>query len=80
MSVKEATGSNAGIPSPEEETSAEEPATEPEVQAKPAKSAKGDSRTDMVGKALGLLVLLNRLRTLDIDAISVTPPWVGANA
>jgi DNA-binding IclR family transcriptional regulator len=58
MSVKEATGSNAGIPSPEEETSAEEPATEPEAQAKPAKSAKGDSRTDMVGKALGLLVLL----------------------
>ena len=31
---------------------------EPEAQAKPAKSAKGDSRTDMVGKALGLLVLL----------------------
>lgn len=58
MSVKEATGSNAGIPFPEEETSAEEPATEPEAQAKPAKSAKGDSRTDMVGKALGLLVLL----------------------
>ncbi len=61
MSVKEATGGDAGIQSPEEapaEESAKESANEPGAQAKPAKSAKGDSRTDMVGKALGLLVLL----------------------
>lgn len=57
MSVKEATGGDAGIQSPEE-APAEESANEPAAQAKPAKSAKGDSRTDMVGKALGLLVLL----------------------
>lgn len=59
--MKEATGGDAGIQSPEEapaEGSVNEPANEPGVQAKPAKSAKGDSRTDMVGKALGLLVLL----------------------
>ena len=29
-----------------------------EVPSKPAKAARDDSRTDMVGKALGLLVLL----------------------
>ncbi|MBT2549015.1 IclR family transcriptional regulator [Arthrobacter sp. ISL-65] len=42
MSVKEATGGNAAADTPAEET----------------KPAKGESRTDMVGKALGLLVLL----------------------
>ncbi|MET3936792.1 DNA-binding IclR family transcriptional regulator [Arthrobacter sp. OAP107] len=48
MSVKEATGEDA---SPETPVEAGGP-------DKAAKSAKGESRTDMVGKALGLLVLL----------------------
>lgn len=49
MSVKEATGKDAsqGIPVAAADTPAEE-----------VKPAKGESRTDMVGKALGLLVLL----------------------
>jgi DNA-binding IclR family transcriptional regulator len=59
MSVKEATGNDAGIQSPEEARFPEgASAAEVDLQAKPAKPAKDDSRTDMVGKALGLLVLL----------------------
>jgi DNA-binding IclR family transcriptional regulator len=53
MSVKEATGSGARIQSTQEAS-----AEGPDLKGKPAKSAKDDSRTDMVGKALGLLVLL----------------------
>ena len=53
MSVKEATGNDAGIQSPEAA-----PATGLDPAAKPAKAGKDDARTDMVGKALGLLVLL----------------------
>lgn len=65
MSVKEATGNDAGIQPPEEIKAPDEArfpeeasAAEGGLKAKPAKPGKGDSRTDMVGKALGLLVLL----------------------
>jgi DNA-binding IclR family transcriptional regulator len=65
MSVKEATGNDAGIQPPEEIKAPDEArfpeeasAAEGGLKAKPAKPGKDDSRTDMVGKALGLLVLL----------------------
>jgi DNA-binding IclR family transcriptional regulator len=59
MSVKEATGNDAGIQSPDETRFSEEvSAAGADLKAKSAKPAKDDSRTDMVGKALGLLVLL----------------------
>ena len=50
MSVNQATDESAAAEYP-----VENPAAAP---SKPAKAAKEDSRTDMVGKALGLLVLL----------------------
>jgi DNA-binding IclR family transcriptional regulator len=59
MSVKEATGNDAGTESPDEARLHEEAsAAEGRPEARPAKPAKDESRTDMVGKALGLLVLL----------------------
>jgi DNA-binding IclR family transcriptional regulator len=59
MSVKEATGNDASTESPDEARLPEEAsAAEGRPEAKPAKPAKDESRTDMVGKALGLLVLL----------------------
>jgi DNA-binding IclR family transcriptional regulator len=48
MSVKEATGEDASPATP----------VEADAPAEAARPAKGESRTDMVGKALGLLVLL----------------------
>ena len=49
MSVKEATG---------EDASPDTPVAAADTPAEEVKPAKGESRTDMVGKALGLLVLL----------------------
>ena len=57
MSVKEATGNDTGIQA-SPEAAAGPDAKGPGPKAKAAKTAKEDSRTDMVGKALGLLVLL----------------------
>jgi DNA-binding IclR family transcriptional regulator len=62
MSVKEATGNDANVQAAEAAAAAAA-ADEPSgatrgVKAKATKAAKDDSRTDMVGKALGLLVLL----------------------
>lgn len=51
--MKEATGNDAGIQSAQKAS-----AEGPDPKGRGAKSPKGDSRTDMVGKALGLLVLL----------------------
>ena len=56
MSVNQDTGPGVAVEAPAEAAEAAEEAAV--GTGKPARPAKEDSRTDMVGKALGLLVLL----------------------